>query len=625
MKRIALLIGDISAEFQSELAISMYHRAKEYGYSVHAFVVYGLYGVNAFHTYSELSSLLIPDFNEYDVIVTVSSTFEAEGLFEKYKQTVLSQVCCPIISVRTDDPDYYSVVYDDYNTMRQVVEHFVNHHRMKRIAFVSGPKSRLDASERYRAYRDVMSEYRLPVDEKTMVYYGDFWKNEGAQIVDHLCSDPDHIPEAIICANDYMAEATMAELQARGYRIPEDICVSGYDDLTEIKLLTPPLTSVRVNNIGLGERTIDLAAALINKQEVPRLHLHPSIPVFRGSCGCPTHADDKFLKNMFQTWQTMQFTVRNITNMANDFATINTYSDLIHDAIPYVSNCFMNRIYVCVCDEVEKSREKVEMTTKFTKNMTLKTILTREESIEVNHSFPRSKILPKEYLDTIEFPIITAMCNRDNFMGYFVAECENVDILAKSKYILRSWFQDFSATVHRLSLYDQNIELQRFLEISNHDELTGVLNRRGLEPKLRDLSQRIIDPNYRFCVMSVDMDGLKMINDTFGHAEGDDAIRTLANILSRTLSNADIVARVGGDEFNIYLTTGEPSEAEAFVNRVYEEIDRYNLGSHKPYRLSASFGYDFCSSEKRLSEAQRNADTAMYEVKAMHKKQSMMF
>jgi len=626
MKRIALLIGNISAEFQSKLSISMYNRAKEYGYSIHAFVVYGLHGLNAFHTYSELSSLLIPDFNEYDVIIAVPNTFEAEELYTKYKIKALKNVACPVISVLTDDPDYYSVIYDDYHTMRQMVEHFVDHHRMKRIAFVSGPATRTDASERYRAYRDVMSEHRLPVDENSMIFYGNFWKNEGGQIVDKLCSDPERLPEAIICANDYMAEATASELLKRGYRIPEDICVSGYDDLVECQLLAPPLSSVHVDTKGLGERTIDLAADLISKKDgIPRKHLHPSSPIFRGSCGCPCHSDNSSIKETFQKWQNLQFTVGNITNLSNDFATINTYSDLIHEAIPYVSNCFMNRIYICTCDEDEKNREKVEMATRFTQNMTLKTIMTRDEVIEKNQVFPRAKILPKEYLDTIDFPIITSMYNRDNFMGYFVAECEQVDHLPNSQYMLRCWFQEFSATLHRLSLYDQNIELQRFLELTNHDELTGVLNRRGLEPKLREFSSRTIDPRYRFCVISADMDGLKMINDNYGHGEGDDAIRSLAHILSHILSNADVIARVGGDEFNIYLDTDQEEEVTAFIQNVYEEIDKYNLVSHKPYRLSASFGYDFCSHSKRLSEAQRNADVAMYAVKAEHKKKSLSF
>lgn len=620
MKKIALLIGDISAEFQSELAISMYQRAKEYGYTIHAFVVYGLYGVNSFHAYNELSSLLIPDFSEYDVVVTVTSTFEAEGLFEKFKKTVLNQVVCPVISVRSEDPDYYSVIYDNYQTMRQMVEHFIEHHHMKKIAFVSGPISRKDASERYRAYRDVMSEHRLPVDEDHMVFYGNFWKNEGVRIVNHLLSDPDHIPEAIICANDYMAEATAAELQNRGYRIPEDICISGYDDLIEAQLLTPPLTSVHVDTAGLGQRTIDLAASLINKEEVPRIHMHPSAPVFRGSCGCPSCSNSELMNTMFQKWQRMSATIDNITNLSNDFATINTYTDLIHDSIPYISNCYMNRIYVCLCDQAEKRQEEAEMASKFTNNITLKTILGRDSYKEMNISFPRSEILPKEYLDTIEFPIITSIFNRDNFMGYFVAESEGVLTLPHSVHILRCWFQEFSATLHRLSVYDQNIELQRFLELSNHDELTGVLNRRGLEPKLREFSLKVMNPSYRFCVMSVDMDGLKFINDTYGHAEGDTAIRSLAQILSKTLRHVDVVARVGGDEFNIYLDTNQQSEVEEFLHKVYDEIDKYNLTSHRPYRLSASFGYDFCSFDKRLSEAQRSADNAMYEEKAQHKK-----
>ncbi len=618
MKKIALLIGDISSEFQSVLISSIYSRCKEYGYLIHAFVVYGLFGYNAYHTMAEISSFQIPTLDTYDAVLIVPDSFENGVVYESYREKTLKNLKCPIISIRTYDSDFYSVVFDDFTSMHQMVTHFIEHHHMTNICYVSGPKDRVDSTERLRGYREAMNEHRLPVND-SMIYYGNFWKDKGPNIVDYFIQDPKQLPEAIICANDYMAESVVTELQARGYIIPDDICVSGFDDLDEVMLLSPPLTSVHVDTESFGINAVEMLHALFENHPVEKIVKIPSLPVFRGSCGCPYRQGNLYVRNLFNRITKIQLTIGNITNQMIDFSTVNSYSELYHAAIPYVSNCDLQKIYVCLCDEAEKNMAEAELYSRFTEKMRLACILDRDEYETTNITFSRSSILPDEYLNTIKFPIITSMYNMDRYLGYLVADCGDVTHIANMQYMFRCWIQDFSTTINRIQLYEENKILSRIWEYNNRDELTGLLNRRGFEVFIQDIIKNSPKEKCRFYIISTDMDGLKYINDNFGHQEGDKAIIAFTKIISDTCNGMGAVARVGGDEFLIGLNTPDEAAVQSYILSVKAQMEEYNFSRQNSYELGGSFGYDFYVPERGLAEVLRVADTNMYAEKITHK------
>ena len=160
-----------------------------------------------------------------------------------------------------------------------------------------------------------------------------------------------------------------------------------------------------------------------------------------------------------------------------------------------------------------------------------------------------------------------------------------------------------------------------FREQSLIDELTGMHNRRMLEKALRTRSQRALSNKVSFCVVNIDMDGLKIINDTYGHMEGDCAIKAMAQILKSVEDDKTISARVGGDEFSICVDTVEEEEVKALIDGLQKEIDEYNASGKKEYRLSASFGYAFFQRGKELSDCLEKADQRMYQNKSMKKRE----
>lgn len=153
--------------------------------------------------------------------------------------------------------------------------------------------------------------------------------------------------------------------------------------------------------------------------------------------------------------------------------------------------------------------------------------------------------------------------------------------------------------------------------LSYHDTLTGVYNRAFFEKELERLED---SGDYPVTIILADLDGLKLINDTLGHKEGDKYLVDCAKMLKKNLRSTDMLCRIGGDEFALILPETGRKAGESLIKRVRKSIEKYNKkGSALP--LSISMGLAVCKSrEQSLEEAMRYADGVMYSDKMQRSK-----
>ena len=160
--------------------------------------------------------------------------------------------------------------------------------------------------------------------------------------------------------------------------------------------------------------------------------------------------------------------------------------------------------------------------------------------------------------------------------------------------------------------------MSKIQTLSITDELSGLLNRRGFfqyaYSRIPHLSR---DSERMPYVMFMDMDGLKNINDTYGHKEGDAAISAFANILKDTLREEDIIGRIGGDEFVVFSSVKSERDGEQVVKRIRDELDRYNSKKLHPYVISACIGNVVLAdtTNECFEAAMLSADSVLYEEK----------
>lgn len=143
--------------------------------------------------------------------------------------------------------------------------------------------------------------------------------------------------------------------------------------------------------------------------------------------------------------------------------------------------------------------------------------------------------------------------------------------------------------------------------LSFHDSMTGLYNRRFYEEELNRLDTK---RNYPLCLLCCDVNGLKLVNDVFGHALGDRLLVTVANSLQQAMRTDDILARVGGDEFSIILPRTGDEEAQLIMRRLKSALPLENLCGAE---ISVSLGYAVKQdANQSLEEVLRSADEKMY-------------
>ncbi len=135
----------------------------------------------------------------------------------------------------------------------------------------------------------------------------------------------------------------------------------------------------------------------------------------------------------------------------------------------------------------------------------------------------------------------------------------------------------------------KNLE-ESLRELSLVDDLTGLSNRRGFHVLATQIILMAKRMNLQAGFIFADMDKLKEINDTFGHAEGDKALVDLANILRSTFRSSDILARLGGDEFIVLSIESKDNLAEGMLARVRNRLEEFNQSGNRKYEISTSFG-----------------------------------
>lgn len=173
-------------------------------------------------------------------------------------------------------------------------------------------------------------------------------------------------------------------------------------------------------------------------------------------------------------------------------------------------------------------------------------------------------------------------------------------------------------TVHEILFRVKHVLLQeRLREMSNTDELTGLLNRRGFFAIAQQSLKVANRTKGKLALAFADMDQFKVVNDTWGHQKGDEVLVALADILRRSFRDSDLIARISGDEFALLLLDTHEDKFDVIFRRLQKNLDEFSLNSEEKVSLSLSIGmalYDY-KQPCNIDELLKQADQRMYEQK----------
>ena len=625
-KKIGLFMSEITQFFQRSCGEKIARMAQERNMDVIIYASYGSYscpyGRNLLSEMGKKNIIYLPDYSVFDAIIALPNTFDIYGMDSEFYNLVRQNARCPVICLQSGPSDFHTISIENRETMYNLTKHFIDVHKFTDLCYMSGPFKSKDSPDRLLGFKQAMEEAGLEIKPNS-VYEGNYWTNRGAVAVDFFLKGRDDYPQAIICANDYMALSICEELKKRGKRIPEDVCVTGFDGIWEGEQNDPSLTTVTILPENYAEAAFTIIdEALAGRDEEKNITLSDEITL-RRSCGCGAQHQCGASYDGGKRLRDMEYLLREAGRITGDYQNNYDLDNSLQVANYYLRTLGCDTGFLCLCDENDPAFRSVEQNRIYSDDMVLMQIMKvcdQKQAETVDMKFARADILPKEMFDTdtpqtyIVFPLYFK--NRE--LGYLVL---NPSEGQWPNSLVNTYINALSSALESSYYQSQFMELDEIKRMSQTDPLTGLYNRRGFENGLQEVLSSFSD-GMTISIASIDMDNLKLINDIYGHADGDFALTTLAKVLQTCLNKDEICARFGGDEFSAILISDKPGRVEEFVNIFGTRLAEASRSSGKPYPIHASVGVcDLKGGDtKHIFACMQVADERMYVNKRNYKK-----
>lgn len=598
--KIGVFIGDICESYQQVIIEELEKYSKEKNVTIHIFGSFVIPGKNILHAEGEKSIIYLPMLNMFDGIICAGDTMNHFGMEQELVHYLKENAPCPVISLRSEEDAFYNILIDNESAMYEMTRHYLDK-GMKEICFVTGRMDMLDAKERLAGYRKAMREANLEIAHED-IFYGTYWTDKSKDIVDVFFDKRKKSPEVVICSNDYMALGVCEELKKRNVKVSEDVIVTGFDNIPEVQVAATPLPSVAVPFDEIAKTAVDTLIALKEGKSVEKNQRLMTKNFYR------ENKDANHIEYVEQIKISRRM-AKECIYMGTEFESALNEQECIEKAALYYRGFGSKQCFICLYPQVNEYDAD--------KNMFLRHYLDENgESVYCNIPFKKKNLLPDEFLSHIESTtsIFYPVHCKNEIYGYVILQLNE-----RNEYILDEKYEflnmSFGNALKKNYMYYEIFAVKDVMQMYLQDPLTEIFNRRGYDRKLVELHQMFDDDVTSIAMVSIDMDGLKQINDTYGHAEGDKVLRMFSQCLQSALKEDEFCARIGGDEFAAALIIDYPDRAETFRERLNQSIWEENCRIEKNYRLEYSMGICLVKEQDTFIECMHKADERMYKEK----------
>ena len=614
---IAVFVAGLDEEYQNNIIVGINEFSRKNNINVSYFAAFGGMIESRLFDIGEYSIYGLANLDKFDGAILMTNTINDNTQKEEISQRIKDSGIPAVVFDCDNISEFYNISIDNTKAMREMVRHVIKEHGAKTINYISGPMSNPEAVERLLAFREVMAENNLPVDEER-IYYGEFRRFDGHDAIEEYMQSGLPLPDAFICANDAMALSAISTLEKYGFCIPLDVIVTGFDYTYSARNYCPALTSVKRPLSQMGTMACKVLLDLINHKQPVHEQLEADC-VFTESCGCPAVVETNYSEFRKTTYNNIENTNTNIRKLnilsarLADTETTADYYAVIEDFVKELECEHFSLCLICGLLELYKLNSFNDSENSF-ERMSAPIIWNNgiSESIEyfngedmfpvpqtkggnINYFLPlhfRSKLLGYYIITNSDFPINSLLCHT-----FTMAVSNSIENLCKISHINKAME-----------------ELNRIYVI---DPLCNIYNRNGFIKHADEVFKDCVANEKTVMLSFIDMDGLKFINDNYGHDEGDFAIKELANVIKECCEDGDICARFGGDEFVIFNRNANEDSCHILEQRFNAKLEHHNSIVTKPYKISASIGsvIEKVDSTYTLFKIVKMADEVMYEVK----------
>lgn len=569
---------------------------------------------------------LLPDMKEYDALISFDTYMT--GSFIEPINRLKKAVSCPVITLGAVKEGTYSVVNAQGISYAELIKHLLDVHGCRDLVHISGQRERTFCLERIEIFQDTLTERGLPCGDDR-IYYGTLRPECGEDIVPQIIADyaargEKKLPDAIVCVNDYTAIGVIQALNSRGFKVPDDVIVTGYDDILRAQFNEPSITTSAQPFFRVGQTGMETLLTVLRGETVEPVIAVPGVLRCRQSCGCEPlnfYRKDMIRDKYIQTVTNLESLALSNTNLILGGAVGDTAEDIYNEIEAGVlrETGFKDAV-LCLIDGWEQ-RKLIQH--RYTlKEETFNVVCGSWQGKPIKRQrLRKGQLLPDEMMNDDKPYYIFPVHHLQYFLGYFIV---NPELKGMEQLHIKSWLVSISTVLMNWFFRNQLKDTVNELEVLYQtDMLTGLYNRRGYYRFFESYYEECRNAGTELAVFLIDMNGMKKINDRYGHAEGDFCLCTIAEAMQKSATQEEICIRTGGDEFVVLAKNYNLAREQQFTQSVRNHIAQALRRAGKHYQFTVSIGCcrnvpnpdEHTSIQSEAEQYLRSADQAMYEEK----------
>lgn len=564
----------------------------------------------------------LPDLSHFDGLLIQGNQIVLGSVREAISRRVI-ETGIPAVTIDCPMEGCTLITLDNRLAVHDITDHVIRRHGARRLVHLTGilENGCPEGMQRRDGFLDACRENGIP-EEDIQVIPCTWRTSDGVQVAQRWIRENLPLPDAFICGNDDMALGLIEVLTEAGYHLPDDVIVTGFDNLASSKLSNPRLATIDRDYTRLNYTALDVLIDKINGDENRDFIPFPYTVIKSESCGCPETMHSSYLrKKHFQQNRFLKNFYVLQDQMAEELFDVSSLLDLraIIEQNHEIFGC--DNVYLCVndyyFDNYDKSQWQHDSET-FGDQMVL--TVGGQDGVVVDPDnpyprFPTRDLLPDPIPREKHFLIFYPLHYNTYSIGYLVMD--GISQAAKMN-LHKSIFSFLEIAIENVRKKGLLHHLNGVLDnLYVHDALTGLYNRFGYARYGQQTYRDLIREKGSARILFIDMDDMKGINDKFGHEYGDAAICAAADILKAIAAPGDFLMRYGGDEFLMIAACRN----DDLAGQIHDAVENYNRKSGNPFVLSLSIGViqSMDQDEHMLDRLVQAADSEMYKNKSAHK------
>lgn len=526
-----------------------------------------------------------------DAVVIMKETFFNDGIVNSIIENARS-AGVPVLTIKGKADGCFSLTDDYVEAYKSVIRHVIVDHGAKNTFYIAGRKGDDPTSAlRLDCYKAVLAENGIDFSEDN-VSYGEYWEGPAKATVDRLIKE-NRLPQAILCANDTMAMAVCEQLSYYGYKVPEDVIVTGFDGLPAAEVYSPAITTCKEDVTAIAKRTV----AIVDDMIAGAKPYHDTVSFIAHkteSCGCsgnPYLADRSASSLMYKKLYEMTSHEDYIFSWIDHIMEHKSMTDLFRiishciliDSFAYIRNDFLASING-LPDDAPKGADYMTQICFKSKN---------DNSYEPRY-LSSEDLVPdsREQLKKKGLYIITPIYVEDIPCGYYSGITENAtDYAHRIRRISKCINIAFHEAVNRYKQQTMKASIENAAYVN---QITSLPNLKGSCRWFNNFASQQSNHEKTLAISVYGLPKYKYIYENYGIADIENAVKYVGEALQKVNTTDCFVGQITEDEFVIvdYMDSADmvSDRIDHATSSFFPLIDEFNVNSGKDYFVEVNCG-----------------------------------